>query len=136
MCIVGVVVLALALASASPLDSTNPEQETTTGSKTFHAIRAFFRPMTDYLFKKLPSKTPSDVATDVQEKVTDVRQWAEENQMIQSLVSSLAPVKSWIKEKANTLQDKTFRDMYNDVKERVSGLDQKIGAWIEQHNQQ
>lgn len=127
-------VVALAQAFAVPVDENNNPEEKSTGSKTFHAVRAFFRPVTDYFFKKLPNKTPSDVATDVKEQATEVKEWAQENQAVQSLVSSLTPVKNWLKDKANVLKDTTFKEMYEDVKTRVSNLDERIGTWIQEHN--
>ncbi|XP_071516698.1 uncharacterized protein [Panulirus ornatus] len=126
-----VLILASALALALPVDHTDNQSS---GWKTVYAIRDYFRPVTDYFVKELPSKTPSDVADDVHEKVTDVKEWAQENEAIQGLVSSLVPIKNWLKEKADTLKDKTFQDMYDGVKDRVLTLDEKVATWIQDSN--
>lgn len=101
------------------------------GSKTWQAIKDFFSPVTNY-FRGMPEKTPSEVATDVKEKATEIKEWAKENEAIQALVGALTSVKDWAKEKASALEDKTFREMYEHTKERVSSLDDKIGAWIQE----
>lgn len=124
-------VLAFAGAMAAPGNGEvkEGEQESTSGWKTYHAIKHFFSPVTNY-FRGLPEKTPTDVATDVKDKVTDVKEWAAENDAIQALLSSLVPVKNWLQEKADVLQDKTFKEMYDDVKSRVVTLDDRIASWI------
>ncbi|XP_068220288.1 uncharacterized protein [Palaemon carinicauda] len=125
--------VALVGAKAGPVEYDENNNDQPSGSKTWTAIKAFFRPMTNY-FKRLPERTPSDVAVDVKETVTDVKEWANENQAIQTLMQSLIPVKNWVKEKATVLQDKTFKEMYDDVKTRVVSLDEHIGQWIQQRN--
>ncbi|XP_066984616.1 uncharacterized protein [Macrobrachium rosenbergii] len=125
--------VALVGTKAGPVEFDENNNDQPGGSKTWTALKNFFRPVTNY-FKGLPEKTPSDVATDVKETVTDVKEWAQENQAIQTLMQSLIPVKNWLKEKADVLQDKTFKEMYDDVKTRVVALDDHIGQWIQERN--
>ncbi|KAK8399482.1 hypothetical protein O3P69_003518 [Scylla paramamosain] len=96
---IAVLVLTVALVHAGPL----PDEETSTGSKTLHALRQFFSPVTNY-FSSIPSKTPSDIADDVRGSVDNVRDWASENEAIQALRGALNPVRDWIKEKANVVK--------------------------------
>ncbi|KAG0713392.1 hypothetical protein GWK47_016335 [Chionoecetes opilio] len=122
-----VLVVTAALVHAGPL---NDEQEPSGGSKTLHAIRNFFSPVTSY-FSSVPSKTPSDIADDVKGSVADVRDWAKDNEAIQTLQGALNPVRNWIKEKADVVKDQTFSDMYESVKTSVRDLDQRFGTWME-----
>ncbi|KAK7082241.1 hypothetical protein SK128_016514 [Halocaridina rubra] len=128
-------VAAFGFVLAGPVEAEQSGEEGSSRWRTFHALKNFFSPVTNY-FRGLPAKTPSDVATDVKDTVTDVKEWARDNEAIQTLVGALVPVKNWLKEKANVLQDKTFKEMYDDVKTRVSTLDEHIGSWIEQRNSQ
>ncbi|MPC08196.1 hypothetical protein E2C01_000773 [Portunus trituberculatus] len=125
---VAVLVLTVALVHAGPV----PEEESSTGSKTFHAIRQFFSPVTNY-FSSIPSKTPSDIADDVRGTVDNVRDWASENEAIQALRGALNPVRDWIKDKANVVKDQTFSDMYDNVKTSMHNIDQRVGTWLEEN---
>ncbi|XP_063607101.1 uncharacterized protein LOC134781779 [Penaeus indicus] len=124
------VVLAASVAGAVPLGP-DFEPSENTGSKTWTAIKSFFRPMTDYFTKELPHKSPSEVAGDVTDKVTDAKEWMQENESVQKLWSALQPVRSWMKETATNLKDKSFKEMFEDVKGRVGEIDQTVGSWIE-----
>nr|XP_045617054.1 uncharacterized protein LOC123769800 [Procambarus clarkii] len=137
---VGVALMVVAVTEALPLtvDAYNSEKAST-GSKTLEAVKEFFNPMTDYLHK-LPSKTPAKVATEIKEKVTNMKQWVEETKAVKDLTSSLAPVKAWLKEKtaimhekATALQHTTFQQMHDHMKEQVTSLDHKIATWIKEH---
>jgi len=128
-------VVVVAVVSAQPIEQ-QEEIEQSTGSKTWHAVKSFFSPVTTYFTEKLPEKTPTDVAQDVKDRVTDVREWASESDAIQALIGAVRPVNNWVQEKATALKDKTFQDMYEDIKSRVSDLDHKIGEWIQQRTQQ
>ncbi|KAG7156925.1 uncharacterized protein LOC121853172 [Homarus americanus] len=134
--VAALLVVAVAQVFAVPLDNNNNPEETYTGSKTINALKNLFRPMTDYFVKKFPTKTPTEVATDVKKTVAVANKWAKENVMIQALVSSLNPVRSWIKEKADVMKNKTFQEMYNDVKTKVGNIDNKISTWINERNSQ
>lgn len=128
MIAVVVVVLSAALVYASPVSD---QEEEYGGSKTLHAIKQFFRPVTSY-FSSIPSKTPSDIVGDVKEKMDDVRDWAGENEAIQTLRGAISPVKTWIKEKADVVKDQTFSDLYENVKSSVKDMDDKIGTWLQE----
>lgn len=109
-------------------------------------------------------------------QMDDVRDWANDNEALQTLRGAIHPVKTWIKvrnrtfrrspknnmkhlkifalprflllfvlfypyinvhlfvlqEKADTVKDKTFSDLYEGVKSSVQEMDHKIGTWLDE----
>ncbi|XP_076062995.1 uncharacterized protein LOC143038028 isoform X2 [Oratosquilla oratoria] len=102
------------------------------GSRTWSAITSFFRPIQIWFVEKLPEKTPSDLMNDAKDTAAGFGDWASENNAIQSMVNSLRPLRVWVSETATTLKEKSFNDMYSDVKEGISELDQKVGTYIDE----
>jgi len=128
--LLAVVLVAAAGTHAVPLESDSEY----TGSKTIKALKEWFRPVTTY-FNKIPNKTPSDVADDVGDKFTDVKEWVRENEVVQGLYASLEPARTWLKEQGNDLSDQSFKEMYDNLKEQVMNIDTMVGSWIQDHNE-
>ncbi|KAK3858840.1 hypothetical protein Pcinc_034995 [Petrolisthes cinctipes] len=125
------VVVAAAATNAMPQSESEPQYS---GSKTFTALREWLSPVTSY-FSSLPAKSPSDLADDVKDRVTDVKEWVQENEAVQSLYASLEPARNWVKEKGSNLRDQSFKDMYETVKQQVRNIDTMVGSWIQDHNE-
>ncbi|XP_068220167.1 uncharacterized protein [Palaemon carinicauda] len=111
------------------------------GSKTWKAIKAFFRPVKKY-FKTLPEKTPSDVAVDVEKKAIDwvIGQKETVDQFNETISQWFLRIgdwttvnRDWLREKATFLQDKTFQEMYDDVMTRVLSLNELWSVQGQQH---
>lgn len=138
---VGMAVMVVAVTKAIPVAvDTNISPETLAKFITLDEMKQFFNETNDYLFNKLPGKTLSEVAENIKEKMTTVKQTIEETEAVKRLTSSLAPVKTWFKEKATTIHEKfsalkntTFQQMLSHVIEQVTSLDHKIINWIEEH---
>ncbi|KAB7501675.1 hypothetical protein Anas_13214 [Armadillidium nasatum] len=81
--------------------------------------------------KELPQKTPSDIAKDIKESAYDVKDWAENNYFIRAAKDAVQPVHTWVKDTANTLKDKSFRDMFEDSKTVARRLDENVGEWLD-----
>ncbi|RXG58250.1 hypothetical protein Avbf_15728 [Armadillidium vulgare] len=59
----------------------------------------------------------------------DVKDWAENNYFIRAAKDAVQPVHTW--DTANTLKDKSFRDMFEDSKTVAKRLDENVGEWLD-----
>ncbi|KAL7638412.1 UNVERIFIED_CONTAM: hypothetical protein RMT77_010982 [Armadillidium vulgare] len=114
-----------------PRDYEQQNSELINDSRTFTALKNYFDPWFTWIKKELPQKTPSDIAKDIKETAYDVKDWAENNYFIRAAKDAVQPVHTWVKDTANTLKDKSFRDMFEDSKTVAKRLDQNVGEWLD-----
>jgi len=116
-------------ANASPIPQEEGRQ-----SATIDALRDFFSPVTNYFSNTFPEQTPSDIANNIRETISDAHKWTQENEYIQSAVDTVNPYWQSVKDSASNLSQTTFSDIYGDISEGVSNLDQQIGGYINEWN--
>merc|ERR1711973_3902 len=115
--------------SALPID----DQIEESGSRTWTAIKNFFRPVGEWFTGELPKKTPSDLVDDAYETASDVKTWAQENPYFQVVGDAVKPVHTWVQGSVDSVKDQTFTDLYGGVKESVAQVDDSVGSWMEQN---
>merc|ERR1712000_103617 len=109
-----VVAMVVVYTNASPLPQ---EEESSGGWKTWHALKEVFAPVKNYFTDTFPDQTPQDIADNVREIVSDAHEWAQENPVIQTVVGAVNQGWQSVKETANDLSEKSFSELYGDVKE-------------------
>ncbi|XP_076044270.1 uncharacterized protein LOC143027124 isoform X2 [Oratosquilla oratoria] len=85
-------------AHAVPAPQEFSEQQEDGGSRTWTAMKDFFRPVKNWFVDDLPEKTPGDLYNDAKETAQDVGTWAKNDETVQGLVSALRPVHVWLKD--------------------------------------
>ncbi|CAL4159050.1 unnamed protein product [Meganyctiphanes norvegica] len=121
-------------ASASPVPQVEVEQSS--GSPTFNALREWFSPVSNYFRETFPEQSPSDIADDVREAASDAQKWAQENVHIQTVSEAVKPYWQSAQDTANNLSQKTFSEMFDDIRTGVKSLDERIGGAINEWNQE
>jgi len=121
--------IVLAAANALPI-----AQEEARQSATLDALRDWFSPVTNYFTETFPEQTPSDIADNIRETISDAHKWTQENEYIQTAVDAVNPYWQSVQDTANNLSQQTFSDIYGDISQGVQNLDQQIGGYINEWN--
>lgn len=119
-------------ANASPI----PQDDESSGSATWAALQNWFSPVTNYFQNTLPEQSPSDIADNIRETVSDAYKWTQENEHIQTAVDAVNPYWQSVKDTATNLSQTSFSEIYEDASAGVQNLDQTIGGYINEYSKE